>query len=59
MRKLEREDFFGHPLVLKLTTQINKKTIDGFCFMYLKEKKVVKLLRENDEWLDVVGIVIE
>lgn len=59
MKKLLREDFFGHPIVIKLASQINKKTIDGFCFMYVKDKKTIKLLKDNDEWLDYIGIIIE
>lgn len=59
MRKLDRDEFFGHPLVQKLAIQINKKTLDGFCFMYLKDKKTIKLLKDNDEWLDFIGIIIE
>lgn len=59
MRKLGRDEFFGHPLVQKLAVQINKKTLDGFCFMYLKDKKTIRVLRDNDEWLDFIGITIE
>lgn len=59
MKKLLREDFFGHPIIQKLTNQINKKTLDGFCFMYIKDKKTIKLLRDNDEWMDYVGIALD
>ena len=57
--KLGRDEFFGHPSIQKLASQINKKTLEGFCFMYIKDKKVVKLLKDNTGWLDYIGIVIE
>jgi hypothetical protein len=59
MQKLGRDEFFGHPAIQKLASQINKKTLEGFSFMYIKDKKVVKLLKDNENWLDYIGIIIE
>lgn len=57
-KKLNRDEFFGHPDVLKLTNKINKKSINEFSYIYVKEKKLIKLLTENIDWLDLVGIVL-
>jgi hypothetical protein len=57
--KLSREDFFGNPLMLKLASIINKKSLEGFNFLYLKDKKTIKLLKNNTDWLEIVGITIE
>lgn len=56
--KLGREEFFGHEQILKLTTQINKRTLSGHTFIQIKEKALLKLLQNNTEWLDFVGITL-
>lgn len=58
MKKLSREDFFGSSHVQKLTNQINKKTLGGFNYLYLKDKKLIKYLQTNKDWLDYVGICL-
>lgn len=57
--KLLREDFFSNPHTLKLAGLINKKTLSGFNYLYIKDKKVIKFLLDNCDWLDYVGITIE
>ncbi len=58
IKKLSRDEFFGHPEILKLTNKINKKSINEFSYIYIKEKKLIKLLKNNEDWLDFVGISI-
>lgn len=57
-RKLTRDEFFGHPDVLKLTNKINKKSLDEFSYIYIKDKKLIRILKENIDWLDFVGIIL-
>lgn len=56
--RLPREDFFSHTKIVKLANQINKKTNLGFNYLYIKDTKLIKLLEENIDWLDYVGITI-
>lgn len=56
--RLTREDFFSHTKIQKLANQINKKTNLGFTYLYIKDVKLIKLLQENIDWLDYVGITI-
>lgn len=56
--KLGREEFFGHEQIIKLTSQINKRTVSGHSFIHIKEKYLLKLLQANEEWLDYVGIIL-
>ncbi len=57
--KLKREEFFSHVKIQKLANQINKKTNLGFTYIYIKDSKLIKLLEENTDWLDYVGITIK
>jgi hypothetical protein len=57
--RLKREDFFGHEKIIKLTTVINKKTIEGYNYMTIKDQELITLLIENKDWLDYVGITIK
>ena len=57
--RMTREDFFSHTKIQKLATQINKKTNSGFNYIYIKDNKLIKLLEENSDWLDYVGISLE
>ena len=55
----EREDFFGHELIHKLTNQINKRTKSGFLYLIVKDTPTIDLLKNNISWLDYVGIYID
>jgi hypothetical protein len=57
--RLKREEFFSHSKVQKLANQINKKTNLGFTYLYVKDSKLIKLLQDNIDWLDYVGITIK
>ena len=57
--KLSRDEFYGHPDILKLTNKINKKSLNEFSYIYIKEKKVISLILNNVDWLDYVGITID
>jgi hypothetical protein len=57
--KLKREEFFGHEKIQKLTNQINKRTLSGFVYLSIKEKDIIKLLKDNVDWLDYIGISLE
>lgn len=57
-KKLPRDDFFGHPDILKLANRINKKSLEDFSYIYIKDKKLIKLLINNIDWLDFAGIVV-
>ena len=57
--KLDRDEFFGHDKIQKLTNQINKRALSGFVFLVIKDKELIKLLKNNIEWLDYVGISFE
>jgi len=58
IKKLSRDEFFGHPDILKLINKINKKAISEFSYIHIKEKKLIKLLKNNEDWLDFVGITL-
>lgn len=58
-QKLGRDEFFGHPDILKLSMKINKKAMKQFSYIYITDKKLIKLLNLNLDWLDVVGLVLE
>jgi hypothetical protein len=58
-KKLSRDEFYGHPDILKLTNKINKKSLNEFSYIYIKEKKIITLILNNKDWLDYVGIVID
>jgi hypothetical protein len=57
--KLKREDFFSHTRIQKLAGLINKKTLAGFNYLYVKDNKLIKLLKENSDWLDYIGISLK
>ena len=57
-KKLSREDFYSHIRIHKLSGVINKKTLAGFNYMYIRDKQTIKFLQENVDWLDYVGITI-
>jgi hypothetical protein len=57
--RLKREEFFGHEKIIKLTTIINKKTIEGYNYMTIKDQELITFLLENKDWLDYVGITIK
>lgn len=57
--KLQRDEFFGNDKILKLTTQINKRTINGFHYLNIRDPYLIILLKENIDWLDYVGITIQ
>lgn len=56
--KLKREDFFAHEKMLKLISIINRKSLLGFNYTYVKDKSTIKFLKDNIDWLDYVGISI-
>lgn len=58
-KKLTRDEFYGHPDVIKLTNKINKKSLSEFSYIYIKEKKLINLLIVNKDWLDYVGISVD
>ena len=58
MTRLLREDFFSHDKIQRLAKQINKKTNLGFNYLYIKDKGLIKLLNDNLDWLDYIGITI-
>lgn len=56
--KLKREDFFSHEKMIKIISVINRKSLLGFNYTYIKDKPTIKLLKDNIDWLDYVGISI-
>ncbi len=58
-KKLTRDEFYGHPDVIKLTNKINKKSLNEFSYIYIKEKKLINLLINKKDWLDYVGISVD
>jgi hypothetical protein len=57
-KRLLKEDFFSHDKIQRLAKQINKKTQLGFNYIYIKDKPLIKLLNENVDWLDYIGITV-
>lgn len=58
-QKLSRDEFYGHPDIIKLTNKINKKSLNEFSYIYIKEKRIINLLLVNKDWMDYVGIFMD
>ena len=56
--KLDRHDFFGHPQINKLCSSILKKSRLNSNRLIIKDVDLQKLLLDNENWLDYVGIKI-
>lgn len=59
MSRLKREDFFGNEKIIKLAKQISKKSKEDINYLNIKDKKLQKLLIDNADWLDYVGISVK
>jgi len=59
MKKLLREDFFGHEKVIKVASLINKKTKQHINYLNIHDKEIIKILVANEDWLDFVGISLK
>jgi hypothetical protein len=57
--KVPREEFYGEPRVLKLSSEILKRNKKGYNYLYIKDKNFIKFLNLNSDWLDNVGITSE
>jgi hypothetical protein len=59
MTRLSREDFFGHEKIIKLATNIHKKNKQNVNFISIREPVLRKLLIDNEDWLDYIGISLK
>lgn len=59
MSRLPRAEFFGHDKILKLSSKIAKKSKQNTNYLNIKDQELIKLLCENVEWLDYIGITIK
>lgn len=58
-KRLPRDEFFGDDKIKKLTSQINRRTLDGFNYINIRDKDYIKFLKNNADWLDYIGITLE
>lgn len=58
MSTLRRDEFFYHADVIKLANKIAKKTREGMNRLNLRDQELNKLLIDNRDWLDYMGILV-
>lgn len=58
MKTINRDDFFGDERIIKLTSQINRRTKNNFYYLLIRDKELIYLLINNDDWLDYIGISV-